>query len=144
MSIATRFSQWGHTYQSFLLLVGRIFLGVVLIVKGLFFISHAQQLRELILQSRFAAEVGFFTAYITFSHLLGGVFLILGLFTRVSALLQVPILLGAVFFILPAQTTTDLGSDIILSVMVIVLLALVLWKGPGTLSMDNFLKNYLL
>lgn len=144
MSIATRFSQWGHTYQSFLLLIARLVLGVVLIVKGLFFISHAQQLKELILQSRFAAGVGFFAAYITFAHLFGAVFLIVGLFTRTAAVLQVPVLLGAIFFILPAQSTTDFGSDFILSLMVFVLLIAVLWKGAGTISMDHYLKNHLL
>ena len=98
MGIATRFFRWSHTYQSYLLLVARIVLGVVLLLKGIFFISHAQHLRELILQSRFAAAVGFFTAYVTFAHLFGGVFIIIGLFTRIAALLQVPVLLGAIFF----------------------------------------------
>lgn len=37
------------------------------------------------MQSHFAAGVGFFTAYITFAHLFGGVFLVIGLFTRLVA-----------------------------------------------------------
>lgn len=85
MAIATRFTEWRHTYLSFLLLITRALLGVILMMKGIFFISQSQDLKELIMQSHFAAGVGFFTAYITFAHLFGGVFLVIGLFTRLVA-----------------------------------------------------------
>jgi putative oxidoreductase len=144
MGIVTRFSQWRHTYPSFLLLLIRIILGVVLVVKGIFFISHAQLLKDLILQSRFSAGVGLVTAYVTFAHLFGGVFIIIGLFTRLAALLQIPVLLGAIIFILPAQNMTDFGSDFIISIPVLALLVYVLVKGAGEVSMDHYLKNHLL
>lgn len=144
MGIATRFFRWTHTYQSYLLLLARIILGMVLILKGLFFISHAELLKEMILGSRFAAGVGFFAAYVTFAHLFGGVFIILGLFARIAALLQVPVLLGAIFFILPTQNMTDFGSDFILSLVVLGLLIYILRSGPGTISMDHYLKHHLL
>jgi len=144
MGIATRFFRWSHTDSSFLLLAARIILGLVLIVKGIFFISHAQHLKEMILQSRFAEGVGFFTAYIIFAHLLGGVLVIIGLFTRIAALLQVPVLVGAVFFILPHKGMQDFGSDLILSVLVLVLLIYILRKGSGEISMEHYLKNHLL
>jgi uncharacterized membrane protein YphA (DoxX/SURF4 family) len=144
MGIATRFFRWSHTYQSYLLLIARVLVGMILILKGIFFISHAEHLKELILQSRFAAGVGFITAYITFAHLLGGVFLIVGLFIRIAALLQLPILLGAIFFILPTQGIAYFGSDFILSIIVLALLIFILIKGAGTISMDHYLKHNLL
>ena len=144
MGIATRFTEWRHTYPSFLLLITRVVLGVILMMKGIFFISQSQDLKELILQSHFAAGVGFFTAYITFAHLFGGVFLVIGLFTRLVALLQLPILLGAIFFIVPAQKIADFGSDFILSVLVLGLIIYVLVQGPGEVSMDHYLKDHLL
>src|SRR4051812_11482770 len=107
MGSTTRFLSWNYTHQSYLLLLVRIALGVILLIKGIYFISHAQLLKELILESRFATGVGFLAAYTTFAHLFGGVFLILGLLTRWAAVLQVPVLLGAIFFILPEQ---NLGS----------------------------------
>lgn len=144
MGITTRFQQWNHTHQSFLLLIARIVLGVILILKGIFFISHSQLLKELILNSRFATGVGFWTAYITFAHLFGGVFLILGLFTRFAAALQIPVIIGALFFILPSQGLNDLGSDLILSLFVLTLLIYILVKGSGEISMDDYLKDHLL
>ncbi len=144
MNITTRISRWRHSYPSFILLIARIILGIILIAKGIFFISHAQQLKDLILTSRFSGWVGFLTAYVTFAHLFGGVFIIIGLFTRMAALIQVPVLLGALFFILPVHEINDMGSDIILSLIVLGLLVYVLRKGSGTISMDDYLKHHLL
>jgi len=144
MGITTRFQQWNHTHQSFLLLVARIVLGLILTFKGIFFISHSQQLKDLILSSRFAAGVGFWTGYVTFAHLFGGVFLIIGLFTRIAALLQIPVLLGALIFIIPNQGLGDAGSDLILTLIVFALVIFVLIKGAGEISMDDYLKDHLL
>ena len=144
MGITTRIHQWGHTHQSFLLLIARIVLGLILLFKGIFFISNAQHLKELILQSHFAAGVGFLTAYITFAHLFGGVFIILGLLTRISVLLQIPILIGAIFFILPQQGMINTGSDFILSLIFLLLLIYILIKGSGEISMEAYLKKHLL
>lgn len=133
---------WNHTQQSFLILIARIALGVILLAKGIFFISHAEQLRELILQSNFAIGVGFLTAYIIFAHFFGGVLIILGLLTRVAALLQIPVLLGAIFFILPHNPALNMGSDFILSLIVLCLLIFILIKGSGEISMEHYLKEH--
>ena len=98
MGITARFQRWNLTHPSFLLLFIRIVLGMILLAKGIFFISHAQHLKELILESRFAPGVGFLAAYTTFAHLFGGVFIIIGLLTRLAVILQIPVLLGALFF----------------------------------------------
>ena len=144
MSIATRFHKWNHSHSSYIQLFIRIILGIILVVKGLFFISNAENLRELILNSRFAAGVGFLAAYATFAYLFGGVFIIVGLLTRLAVILQIPVLLGAIFFILPRQNGTDFGSDLILSLIVLGLLIYVLKKGSGEISMDHYLKEHLL
>ncbi len=144
MGITTRFQHWNHTHQSFLLLIARIVLGVILLLKGIFFISHSQHLKELILDSRLAAGVGFWTGYITFAHLCGGVFIILGLLTRIFTIIQLPVLLGAIFFILPTQGFENGWAEIFLSLFVTALAIGILVKGAGDLSMDDYLKDHLL
>jgi putative oxidoreductase len=144
MGITTRFQYWNHTHQSLLLFIARIVLGLILLLKGIFFFSHAQELKGLILASRFAAGVGFWAGYVSFAHFFGGVFLILGLLTRLSALLQLPVILGALLFILPRQGVVQTGPDMVLSLVVLALLVLVLIKGAGNLSMDAYLKTHLL
>lgn len=140
----TRFHPFGPLRKSFVLLVARILVGVVLLLKGILFLSNSEQLQQIILSSSFAAGVVFLTAYITFAHLFGGVFIIIGLFTRMAALLQIPILLGAVFLVLPRQLHITGVNELILSIMVLGLLVFILWKGSGEFSMEQYLKGHLL
>ena len=142
--IVTRFHPFGPLRKSFVLLVARIVVGVVLLIKGILFVSNSEQLQQLILSSRFAFGVRFLTAYITFAHLFGGVFIIIGLFTRIAALLQIPILLGAVFLVLPWQVHITGADELILSIVVLCLLLFILWKGSGEFSMEQYLKGHLL
>lgn len=74
--------------------------------------------------------------YIAFAHMLGGVLLILGVLTRFACLIQIPILLGAIFFV-----NTDLYrpfSAVLLPIGVLLLLICFLVLGNGKLS---FLKT---
>jgi putative oxidoreductase len=142
--VLKRFHPFGPLRKSFVLLVVRILVGVVLLIKGILFLSNSEQLEQLILSSRFAAGVVFLTAYITFAHLFGGVFIILGLLTRIAALLQIPILLGAVFLVLPWQVHITGVDELILSIVVLGLLLFILWKGSGEFSMGQYLKRHLL
>lgn len=142
--IVTRYHPFGPLRKSFVLLVARIIVGLILFVKGILFLRNSEQLEQLILASRFAPGVAFLTAYITFAHLFGGVFIIIGLFTRIAALLQIPILLGALFFILPWQMHITGVDELILSIVVLGLLVLILLKGSGEFSMEEYLKSHLL
>src|SRR5690349_13290173 len=73
--VLKRFHPFGPLRKSFVLLVARILVGVVLLIKGILFLSNSEQLEQMILSSHFAAGVVFLTAYVTFAHLFGGVFL---------------------------------------------------------------------
>lgn len=140
--VMSRFHPFGPLRKSFVLLLARIIVGVVLLVKGILFLSNSEQLEQMILSSRFAAGVVFLMAYVTFAHLFGGVFIILGLLTRIAALLQVPILLGAVLLVLPGQAHS--ADELVLSIAVLGLLLFILWKGSGEYSMEQYLKEHLL
>ncbi len=74
--------------------------------------------------------------YIILAHALGGLFLMLGILTRISAIVQIPILLGAVLFIHAGQPLLTGGLGLEFSLLVLILLILVAWCGPGRLSMD--------
>ena len=140
----TRFHPFGPLRKSFVMLVARIVVGVVLLVKGILFLSNSDQLQQMILSSHFAAGVVFLTAYITLAHLFGGVFITIGLFTRIAAVLQLPILLGAVFLVLPWQVRVNGVEELVLSFLVLGLLVFILIKGSGEFSMEHYLKEHLL
>jgi putative oxidoreductase len=143
-AITTRIQHWTHTNYSLFLLIVRTILGLILLIKGIYFISNSQQLKDMILNSRFAAGVTFLAAYTTFAHLFGGVFIIIGLFTRIAVLLQLPVLIGALFFIIPQKGFLNFWPELILSVIVLALLIYVFVKGSGEISMEEYLKKNLL
>ena len=81
MGFVQRIDQWSQAHQPAWLVVIRVVLGVILLAKGIFFISHAEELTNIIVNSRFSGMVTFLVAFITFSHLFCGAFIILGLLT---------------------------------------------------------------
>jgi|SRR6478672_3712414 len=142
--LVKHYHPFGPLRQSFVLLVARILVGTVLLVKGILFMSNSAQLQQLIRSSHFSDWVRFLTAYIIFAHLFGGVFIIVGLLTRIAAALQIPVLLGAIFFVLPWEGHITGLYELILSIVVLILLLFILWKGSGEFSMEQYLKGHLL
>ena|ERR1700730_2220590 len=141
MGVVQRIDQWSRTHQPRWLVVIRVALGIILLAKGIFFISHADELSDMIVNSRFKGFVTFLVSYITFSHLFCGVFIILGLLTRWVILLQIPILVAAVIFNAPTAGFS-IGSQFWLSLVVLILLFFFLVEGGGPYSMDNYLKRH--
>src|SRR3954471_6886340 len=95
-----RSKRWAETHGEVFLDLVRIYLGVGLFLKGIFFMAHRDYLLKVLQDSGdlFIAPVTI-AHYVIPVHLLGGALLALGLLTRVAALLQLPILLGAIFWV---------------------------------------------
>ncbi len=144
MGIVQHFQHGHYTRKDLTNTVLRVILGLILLGKGIAFLSNAEELRQVILDSQFRAGAAFLVSYVIFAHLFGGVFIIIGLFTRIVALLQLPILIGALFFIIPGQGISEYSGEFFLSVFVLLLLVYILVSGPGDLSMDDYLRERLL
>lgn len=120
----------------------RIFLGVALFFKGVYFMENREQLLKMMEESGgwwFAPAA--IVHYIVPAHLVGGLMLALGLLTRVAALAQIPILLGAVLYVgmpkLSALSAETIGrQNLELSALVLFLTVLVLLHGAGRFSLD--------
>jgi hypothetical protein len=59
-----------------------------------------------------------------------------------SALVQIPILIGAVIINLSMGIFTP-GSELVFSLLVLVLLVFFLFEGGGEFSIDDYIKNHL-
>ena len=77
--------------------------------------------------------------YVTFVHMVGGTLIALGIMTRFSAIMQIPVVFGAVFFInvLESPFNTDLAS----SVAALILLVLFAIIGSGRWSIENYINS---
>ena len=132
-----------HPEHKILVLVFRVALGIIITLKGVIFLSNLTFLDSLLLHStlyRFAQS--FWIWYIALANLLCGIFIITGLFTRVAIIIQIPVLMGAVLFINPGEHAFHLNGELALSLVVLCMLFYFLLKGPGEISMDNYLRDH--
>lgn len=125
------------------LTVLRIALGIILIWKGINFIRDTTSLKLLIEQT----GVGIFTQYagalaliVTILTLLCGFFITVGLFTRLSSIVQLPIVLVAILFV-NLKDIEHNGFELILTIIVLLLLVLFVLKGSGALSADEYFRR---
>lgn len=123
----------------------RIALGLILFWKGITFIRDSSDL-QLMLHRMAIGVVDKNTEWmaflISYINLLGGLFIIAGLFTKTSCLVQIPILFGAVFFVNTKDGLNQSTSELILSAVVLILLILFAVKGSGVLSADEYFRSY--
>jgi len=73
-------------------------------------------------------------------QLVGGTMIFLGLLTRLAAILLLPIVFGAIFFV--NILNPFFNAELWLSILVMALLILFIIIGSGPLSLDRFLSNY--
>ena len=140
MTLLHQLDKWSTTHPRLLLLL-RAALGIALVSKGISFISDMMSLKAL-LESSFGVLPDWIALVITWIHLLCGFLITIGLFTRLSALIQIPILIGAVIINLSMGIFTP-GSELLFSLLVLVLLVLFLFEGGGELSVEDYIKKHL-
>ena len=114
----------------------RIFLGGLLFIKGYFFIENINEIYGLIEENM---EYSSFVIahYVAIAHLVGGLMLLFGLYTRLASIIQLPVLIGAVFFIDAQDTMLATGSQFEYSLVVLVLLLVFMIYGGGKWSVDH-------
>ncbi|GGB21193.1 DoxX family protein [Puia dinghuensis] len=143
MNTAQRIGAWGNRHHPWILDIIRILLGLFLLTRGIIFFNNAGYLRFLIIDKGvLRLPDGIITAiiyYVTYIHILGGGLIMVGIYTRLWALLEVPIVFGAVFFI--NITRPYVISEIWLAILVLALLCLFVIIGSGPLSIDRLLAN---
>lgn len=143
MNIIHKIEQWGDTHHPRFLDIVRIFLGVFLFLKGLGFMENTAYLRSIIEnQSDISLSPGLLMAliyYVTFVHMVGGLLIAIGIFTRFSSFIQIPAVFGAVFFI--NLFRSPFNTDLYSSVASLILLAIFTVIGSGKLSLNRYLDN---
>ncbi|RIV23686.1 DoxX family protein [Fibrisoma montanum] len=141
MNLLHRIEHWGDTHHPAWTDAVRIMLGMLLFLKGVSFISDTTYLSQLVGGLRFGLLPVVLVHYVAFAHLMGGFLIAMGCLTRLMALLQLPILIGAVFFVNISQGFSPLNSELWLSVIVLILLLVFLVIGSGRFSMDEYVKQ---
>lgn len=122
--------QWQHNSAGFDII--RIFLGFALIVRGIWFVMNPAAVQEM----AGTQLADWIVIYLKAAHLVGGAMLVLGFFTRVGALIQIPILLEAVFFVHMRRGFGSPDQSLELAALVLFLLVVIFIFGAGMYSLD--------
>ncbi len=119
----------------------RIYLGLALVVKGVFFIMNMADLEAKL--GNDMGEVQNLIAWaVVFAHVVGGASLALGFATRVAAGFNALILFGAVVISMIGSSGGLLANvDFQFTFFVFFCLVLLVWRGAGPLSLDHFVQS---
>ena len=136
MNLIQRLEFWGDRHHPRWMDIVRIALGIFLCYKGVDFLNNMSHLISLMTSNQYPTSIWFILAghYTVFAHIAGGACLALGVFTRMACLIQIPILLGAVFFVSTNEEMLRPYSELFLTILVLLLLIYFLIAGNGPWS----------
>ena len=136
MNLLHRIEYWGERHHPVWMDFVRIALGIFLVYKGVDFLNNMSDLVTLMAnQSNFGSFTYILAGhYVVFAHILGGVLLVFGVLTRFACIIQIPILLGAVFFLSTNRDMLEPYSQLLITIIVLLLLIYFLIAGNGPLA----------
>lgn len=114
----------------------RVYLGAGLFFRGLALLLTDTGLQQLTGGTAPGLGLTGLTVYVTTAHLVGGGLLMVGLYTRFAALVQIPVLAGAVLLVHWRDGLLSANQSLEFSALVLFLLVLVCAFGGGRWSLD--------
>ena len=142
MGTLQQIHNWSLSHHPRWFVVLRVALGLLLFIKGFSFMFNATALTQFMENNPILTGAQWWLLIvITWAHMLGGVLIIIGLLTRYAVLLQIPILLGAVFFLTTKNSVLGGPSELVFSILVLLLLVFFLIEGGGPISLDNYFRR---
>ena len=137
MRYVHQLNDWSIKHQPKWLVVPRVALGLCLLAKGISFIKNSIMLQEIFTRSSIPQGLAWMAYFIPWVHLFGGFMIVIGLFTRIAAALQIPVLIGAIIFVNTKGGVYGGQSDLLFSIIILVLLIFFLFEGGGPYSVDR-------
>ena len=121
----------------------RVYLGIALMIKGIYFITNTAGLEQMLAASGSEQWNTLLVWVVVFAHVVGGAALALGFATRLAAGLNAIVMLGAVgVHVFGEQETGLLTSNLHFqfTFFIFFTLCLVAWRGSGPFSLDRMFR----
>jgi uncharacterized membrane protein YphA (DoxX/SURF4 family) len=128
-------------YTVQLLALLRVILGVSLLYKGIQFIKNDALLTNIIGNEQSFIQIMWLNKLIPVAHLMSGVFIAIGCFTRWMSISQIPILIGAIFFIYIDKRVYLNAVELPFAIVVLILLTTFSIKGDGFFSVKSLIRK---
>ncbi|UKT62605.1 DoxX family protein [Pedobacter mucosus] len=144
MNLLKKIQDWGDHHHPKWLDYFRIILGLILIWKGIAFATNLQAFDHLMRGTMLgtAFSISLIAHLIIVFHLVGGLAIALGTHTRLFCLVNLPILIGAVFFINSSAGIFQPYAEFWLSLIVLTGLICFIVEGNGVLSVEKGSPNF--
>ena len=137
MGIVKSLNKWANAHTYYPIDIMRIALGVFLFIKGTSFVRDSDTLLNLIRPLRSFAGAMVMVHYIAPAHMLGGILIVFGFFTRWSIIAQLPILIGAILINFTGNMNVN---NLVLSSVIFIICIFFLIYGSGKNSADYYFK----
>lgn len=143
MTTIENLRSWSATHHPRWFIIIRIGLGVILMAKGVNFMRDSSLLDQLLYGNTQAAEntTHWLPILICWANLLGGFLILIGLWTRLMCLLQLPILLGAIIYINVQKGGFAPEYELGQAILSLLLSIFFLIEGSGPLSLDSYFSK---
>jgi putative oxidoreductase len=143
MSLIRQIENWSSSHNPKWLALLRVALGVLIFMRGVTFLNDQDGFETVIGDSslrEFSSALGHILPWI---HIIGGFLIIMGVMTRITCFLQIPVVLGGIIFIhsTKAKELFAVETDLSFSLLILLLLIVFFIEGGGPLSLVNYLKN---
>lgn len=123
--------------RELVLVVLRVYLGAGLLVRGIGLVGLDMRIQQLVEGTSTGLPLASIAIFVAAAHIIGGTLMLVGLYTRLAALIQVPILVGAVFLIHWQDGLLSANQSLEFSALVLYLLLIVCVFGGGPWSLDR-------
>lgn len=140
MSAIGKLERWSQLHHYKWMDALRILLGLTLHLKGLMFVFHTADLMNM-LQLNFGLEHAVILAHVlAFMHIFFGTLILIGVGTRFSCLVMIPVIFTSIIFI-GAHFGNSPASELILSIVVLFLLVFFFIEGSGNFSVSHYMSR---
>jgi len=141
MANVQRWKEWLENNKDACIDMLRVYLGVMLFLKGLHFALNEEDALRLLKPVDLPFMPVLLLHLATIAHLAGGPFLMAGLLTRTAALIQIPVLFGAIFFVELGEGLFSRQQSLEYTLTILFLLGVFAIYGGGRLSVDYYLNR---
>lgn len=141
MGLLSNFKEWTNSHNPKWLALFRVALGATLLLRGVAFLNDPVKFGTLISDNGLGNYQDILMNTIPWVHIGGGFLIIIGLFTRFAAFIQIPVILGAIFFVTSKRGLFKAETDFSLSIIILLLALVFVVEGSGPLSLANYFKE---
>jgi putative oxidoreductase len=141
MGFIQQVKDWSAAHNPKWLALVRVALGAALLLRGVNFLNDLPGLDRLIEQNNLTAYGDLIRNSVPWIHVAGGFLIIIGLFTRFASFVQIPVLVCAILFVNSKKGFFGAQTDLIYSIILLLLLFVFVIEGSGPLSLSTYFKE---